>query len=184
MKRFVLLRDGGLKMPRLARPLLGLLVAATLGIAVTLGIFAATPALAAYGAENWQIGFAGTGVAPGTGVGFGFWGWCAFGGGVTSGNDGDCQFSQYFHAPAGSGLTCEESLDITSWHVMGGTFFVTGTATVNPTSLTDPCVAIFPGSAKFTDFNFGIPAAPGHYNLGSLGPGLRGEFQIQVTQIP
>jgi hypothetical protein len=183
MKILVLLRDGGLQMSRLARPLLGLLVAATLGIAVTLGIFAATPALAAYGAENWQIGFAGTGVNPGTGVSFGFWGWCAFGGGVTSGNTGDCEVSQYALAPAGSGFTCEESVDITSWSGTTGTFVVSGTATVNPTSLTAPCLAFFPGSASFTDLNSEIPAAAGHYNLGGVG-GLRSEFQIQVTQIP
>jgi len=139
------------------------------------------PALA-YGQENWQIAFSGTAVAPGTG-GFGFWGWCALGGGVTSGNDGDCELAQYFHAPAGSGFTCEESVDITSWSGTTGTFVVTGTATVHPTSLTGLCLAFFPGSASFTDLDSGIPAAAGHYNLGGIG-GIRGEFQIQVTQIP
>ena len=139
------------------------------------------PALA-YGKENWQTTFAGTGVAPGTGVGFGFWGWCAFGGGVTSGNDGDCEFSQYAH-PQSGGVTCEVSLDITSWDGSGGTFVITGTATVNPTSATGPCLAIFPGSASFTKVDSGIPAKPGHYNLGGIG-GIRGEFQIQVTQVP
>ncbi len=141
------------------------------------------PALA-YGKENWQIGFSGTGVNPGTGVGFGFWGWCALGGGVTSGNNGDCEFAQYAHASADSGVTCHESLDITSWNVgSNGDFFITGTATVNPTSVTVPCLAIFPGLASFTGVDLGVPAAPGHYNLGGIG-GIRGEFQIQVTQIP
>jgi len=170
-------------MSRLSHPLLGLLVAATLAIAATLGLFAATPASAAYGAENWQIGISGTGVNPGTGFGFGFWGWCALGGGVTSGNTGDCELSHYALAPAGSGFTCEESIDITSWSGTTGTFVATGTVTVHPTSLTGPCLALFPGSASFTDVNSGIPAAAGHYNLGGIG-GLRGEFQIQVTQIP
>ena len=182
MKRLVMIRDGGLKMSKLSRPFLGVLVAAMLGIAGTLGIFAATPA-SAYGAENWQIGFAGTGVFPGTGQGFGFWGWCTFGGGVTSGNNGDCQVSQYVHASSGSGLTCEESVDITSWSGSSGMFVVTGTATVNPASATGPCLAIFPGSASFTGLDTGIPAEPGHFNLGGIG-GIRGEFQIQVTQIP
>ena len=183
MKRLVMRRDGGLKMSRLSRPLLGVLVAAMLAIAVTLGIFAATPA-SAYGKENWQVGFAGTGVVPGTGQGFGFWGWCAFGGGVTSGNDGDCQLAQYFHAPAGGGLTCEVSLAITSWTGSGGTFVITGTATVNPASATGPCLASFPPfSASFSGVDTGIPAAAGHYNLGAFA-GTRGEFQIQVTQIP
>ncbi len=139
------------------------------------------PALA-YGKENWQVTFAGTGVFPGTGVGFGFWGWCAFGGGVISGNNGDCEFSQYAHLPAGSGFTCQESLNITSWDGSGGTFVVAGTATVHPTSLTGPCLALFPGPGGFP-VNTGIPSAPGHYNLGGIG-GLRGEFQMQVTQIP
>src|SRR3989442_9893430 len=99
------------------RPFLGLLLAAMLAV------FAAPPA-GAYGKENWQIGFAGTATAPSTGFGFGFWGWCAFGGGVSSGTTGDCQFSQYFHTPAGR-LTCEVSLDVTSWDGSGGTFVVT-----------------------------------------------------------
>jgi hypothetical protein len=178
------------KMPRLRlpRPLLVVLLGAALAtaLATALALRAATPTALAYGSnDTWQIGISGTGVAPSTGFGFGFWGWCAFGGGVTSGDDGDCQLSQYFHAPAGGGLTCEESLDITSWHVSNvGTFVVTGTATVNPTSATAPCLALFPGAASFTDSDTGIPAAPGHYNLGGLGPGLAGEFQIQVAQIP
>jgi hypothetical protein len=152
-------------------------------LAVSLASITHSRSALAYGKENWQVTAAGTGVFPGTGVGFGFWGWCAFGGGVTSGNNGDCEFSQYFHAPAGSGFTCEISLDITSWDGSGGTFVVTGTATVNPTSQTGPCLAFFPGSASFTGVDTGIPAAPGHFNLGGIG-GLRGEFQIQVAQIP
>lgn len=165
-------------MPRLPRPLLAILVVALLAL------FTAAPALA-YGSENWQIGLAGTGVAPGTGQGFGFWGWCALGGGVTSGNTGDCQLAQYIHGPSGSGFTCHESLDITSWNVgSDGNFFITGTATVNPSSLTDACVSFFPGSVNFSGVDSLIPAAPGHHNLGGLGPGLIGEFQIQVNQLP
>jgi hypothetical protein len=160
------------------------------GVALVLLVGALTVALVnnahshsalAYGKENWQLGFSGTGVNPGTGQGFGFWGWCAFGGGVTSGNDGDCQVAQYFHGP--SGFTCHESIDITSWDGSGGTFVISGTATVNPTGETGPCLAFFPGSASFTNVDTGFPAAPGHYNLGGIG-GVRGEFQIQVTQIP
>jgi hypothetical protein len=182
MKRLILRRDARRKLSRLARPLLGLLVAATLAIAATLGLFAATPA-SAYGQDTWQIGISGTGVNPGTGFGFGFWGWCAFGGGVTSATSGDCELSQYLHVSAGSGFTCEESVDITSWSTSTGTFVVTGTVTVHPTSLTGPCLTFFPGSASFTDLDSGVPAAAGHYNLGGIG-GLRGEFQVQVAQIP
>ena len=164
----------------LPRTLLGLLAAALLVVA------AATPALA-YGAENWQVAFSGTGTAPGTGQGFGFWGWCAFGGGVTSGNNGDCEFAQYFHAPHGSGFTCQESLDITSWKIgSNGDFIITGTATVHPSDLTAPCVAFFPGPGltSFSGVDSLIPAKVGHSNFGSLGPGLVGTFQVQVTQIP
>lgn len=160
----------------LSRSLLGLLLAATIGV------FASTPAQA-YGRENWQVGLAGTGVAPSTGFGFGFWGWCTFGGGVTSGNNGDCQLAQYVHTPSGGVVTCQVSLDITSWSGSGGTFVITGTAAVNPVSATAACLQIFPGSATFTNIDFGIPAVPGHFNLGTFA-GLRGEFQIQVTQIP
>jgi hypothetical protein len=159
----------------LSRSVLGLLVAAMLGVS------AASPALA-YGAENWQLGFAGTGVAPSTGFGFGFWGWCTFGGGVTSGNNGDCQFAQYFHAPSGSGFTCQESLDITSWDATGGTFVISGTATVSPTSSTGPCLLFFPGTSPFSGVDSMFPAVPGHFNFGTFGT-LKGEFQLQVTQI-
>jgi hypothetical protein len=144
------------------------------------------PALA-YGKENWQIAFASTGVAPGTG-GSGFWGWCTFGGGVISGNNGDCEFSQYFHAPSGGGFTCEESLDITSWEAKQLSFpFVSfvidaATATVHPTSLTGPCLELFPGPAGFP-FDTGFPAKAGHYNFGPLVLGLRGTLQVQVVQI-
>ena len=153
--------------------------------AAMLAVSAATPALADYGFANWQTAFAGTGVAAGTGQAFGFWGWCAFGGGVTSGNSGECQFAQYMHASGGAGFTCHEEVDITSWNIVGGTFHISGSVTVTPSSATAPCLAFFPGPglSTFTNIDVGIPAAAGHYNVGGLGPGLRGEFQIQVTQV-
>jgi hypothetical protein len=175
----------------LSRSVLGLLVAAMLGV------FAATPALA-YGAENYQIGFAGTAVAPGTGSGFGFWGWCTFGGGTTfngsglatSGTTGDCNYALYIHTSSGGGVTCEQRIDATSWTIQQGsvvpvpTFFATGTATVNPSSAA-VCFALFLGvfPPTFSSFDTLIPAAPGHYNLGTFGT-LKGELQIQVTAIP
>lgn len=166
-------------MTRLARPLIGALLVASL---VTSIGFASARSAFAYGKANYQVAFNGTGVVPGTGVGFGFWGWCEFAGGVTSGNDGDCEFSQYFHSPTGN-ITCEVSLDISAWDATGGTFVITGTASVNPSSLTGPCVAMFPGSTTFTGVDSMIPAAPGHYPIGSIG-GAVGEFNIQVTLIP
>jgi hypothetical protein len=157
----------------LPRPLLALVPLAMLLLLAQGSNFAYT------NQANFQIGFAGTGVAAGTGVGFGFWGWCALGG---NGSEGDCQFSQYFHSPAG-GFTCEESLDISAWDGSGGTFVITGTATARPAAAAAACLANFPGSASFSGVDTGIPSAPGHYNLGGLGPGLAGEFQIQVSQL-
>jgi hypothetical protein len=163
---------------RLPHPLLAVLLGAALAL------FAVTPAFAYGSNDTWQIGFSGTGVAPGTGQGFGFWGWCAFAG-VTSGTDGDCQLAQYVHGPAGSGFTCHESINVTAWDTSsGGTFVIeAATVTVNPSSLTGACLSFFPGPAGFP-VDTGFPAAPGHYNFGSLGPGLRGSFQVQVTEIP
>src|SRR5438132_7500642 len=60
---------------------------------------------AAYGGgpANWQLTFAATGELPGSGFGFGFWGWCELSGAAdraapTSGNAGDCQYSAYFNS--------------------------------------------------------------------------------------
>ena len=158
------------------RSLLGFLVMAVLGVG------AATPAMA-YGRENWQIGFAGTGVAPGTGFGFGFWGWCGLGGGVVSGNTGDCQVSMYVHSPSGR-VNCEQDVNLTSWTGAGGTFvFLAGTTTTHPASATALCQFAGGLPATFnTPFDTMFPAAAGHYNFGSiLGP--VGELQLQVTQI-
>jgi hypothetical protein len=171
-----------------SRFVIGLLSAALLAVS------AASPAFADYGFSNWQTTFAGTGVIAGTGQSFGFWGWCAFSGGVTSGNGGECEFAQYFHSPSG-GFTCHEEVDIDSWTIAPGTiggapggppantFHITGTAQVTPSGATVPCLSVFPGGASFTNVDSGIPAAPGHYNVGGLGPGLKGEFQLQVTQV-
>ena len=162
----------------------GLLFALTGLLAAVVVVSSASPALA-YGKANWQVTVNGTAIFPGTGTGFGFWGWCEFAGGVRSGNDGDCEFAQYFHAPSGSGFTCHLSLDVSSWTAAGGTFVITGTASVNPTRLTGPCTDFFPGAANFSGVDTGIPAAPGQYHPGvsALAPGAVGEFNITVAQI-
>jgi hypothetical protein len=169
------------------RPIVGLAVAAALGV------FAATPALA-YGTENYQLGFAGTASVPsGT---FGFWGWCAFGGGTgtlpTSGNTGDCNYALYEHASPG-GVTCEQRVDFTKWTIEStpfppfADFFGWGTSTVNPSSAT-VCFGLFPGvfTQTFTHFDTLLPGAPGHYSLNGLSMGAVTftELQIQVTAIP
>jgi hypothetical protein len=167
------------------RSLLGLLVAAMLGV-LTL-----TPAMA-YGAANWQVAFSGTGTLPTVG-GFGFWGWCDFAGGTTfnaageatAGTTGDCEYAQYFHEPTVFGATCHESTNLTSWYIgSNGDFFFSGTATVNPSSLTAFCEN-FPGStgpSPFTNVDSLIPAFPGHFNLNGVVPGIN-ELQIQVNPI-
>jgi hypothetical protein len=167
---------------RFRRAVLVMTVTGLLAVAVVAA--SASPALA-YGRANWQVTINGTATFPGTGTGFGFWGWCAFAGGVTSGNDGDCEFAQYFHGPAGSGFTCHLSLDVSSWDATGGTFVITGTASVNPTRLTDPCVSFFPGSNPYSGVDTLIPAAAGQYHPGvsALAPGAVGEFNITVAQI-
>ena len=59
-----------------------ILATTSLLVAISLlSAFAIVPVSHAYGAANWQAGFAGTGVLKGTGQQFGFWGWCDFAGG-------------------------------------------------------------------------------------------------------
>jgi hypothetical protein len=168
---------------RFRRAVLVLTVTGLLVVSVVAA--SASPALA-YGRANWQVAINGTATFPGTGTGFGFWGWCEFAGGVTSGNDGDCEFAQYFHGPAGSGFTCHLSLDVSGWDATGGTFVITGTASVNPTRLTDACVSFFPGANPYSGVDTEIPAAAGQYHPGvsALAPGAVGEFNITVAQIP
>ncbi len=156
------------------------------------------PAAHAYGRENWQVGLAGTGVLPGSGFGFGFWGWCAFAG-VSSGagpGAADCVISNYIHSSSFS-LTCTLKLDITGWAAEPGLFpsdfvFLSGTISSSPASAFVPCLTVAglpPGAVDLTTgailvpLDPGIPAKAGHYNLGTFGP-LKGEFQIQVTQLP
>ena len=168
----------------LSRTFLGLVVAALLGVLV------ATPALA-YGTENYQVGFAGTGLPQALGPA------PVSGGGTPSeagparfpspDTTGDCNYAFYVHTSSG-GVTCEQSVDITSWTIKAGAFgvpdfFATGTAAVHPSSAAicfGLSAGIFPSS--FTDFDTLIPGVPGHYNLnGAFG---LTELQIQVTAIP
>jgi hypothetical protein len=83
---------------------------------MTIAALSFTPLAHAYGAANWQVGFSGTFVTPGSGSS-GFWGWCDFAGGTgspaTSGTDADCQLSQYFGP--GHIIQVEESIAGTAW---------------------------------------------------------------------
>jgi hypothetical protein len=166
-------------------PLLGAALAALLVISV------ASPAFA-YGKANWELTFHATGTLPGVG-GTGFWGWCDLAGGNatdTSGTSGDCQIEQYVHGALGpTDFNCHENVDLSSWSVGGdGNFLISGKLNITTGGLStaqqNACIALFPGSNPFSGVDSGIPAAPGHYNFGGLGPGLKGPFSIQVNQIP
>ena len=170
-------------------------------LAAVIVAVSASPALG-YGKATWQTAFTGTFTYPGTRSGFGFWGWCDFSGGVTSGNGGDCQLAEYMHAPqTGPAFTCELSVDVTGWDDSGVTFdgagsafaITTGTAVVHPAGLTqaqkDACVEFFAGSSPSTtlsNVNTFIPAAAGHFDYGSYVSlfGAVGEFNFTVKQIP
>jgi len=158
----------------------------------------ATPALA-YGKATWQTTLNGTFIFPATGFGLGFWGWCAFAGGITSGDDADCQIAEYMHAPAGSGWNCELSIDATSWNQSAEsfppffiTFHVTGSLAVRGNLTADEqaaCISFFTGgdgkSTTFTNVDTFIPAAPGHYAIGpGIIPGSVGEFNFTVRENP
>src|SRR5437667_10662458 len=88
-----------------------LLIASVVGVlACAVVATTATPALG-YGKATWQTALTGTFVYPTTGFGVGFWGWCDFAGGVTAGDDSDCQVAEYLHLQAGTGWTCRLSID-------------------------------------------------------------------------
>jgi len=176
----------------LVASLVGVLACAVVGTS-------ATPALG-YGKATWQTAFTGTFTFPTTGFGAGFWGWCDFAGGVTAGDDADCEIAEYFHFQAGTGWTCELSID-GSW-VQGPevfdpssiTFHMTGSLVVHPGKLTAgqkrDCVDFFTGgidgSTSFSNVDTFIPAAPGHYSIDPsvVFPGAIGEFNFTVKQIP
>lgn len=161
----------------------------------------------AYGKATWQAALTGTFVFPAnvTGPGGvqseGFWGWCDFAGGVTSGNDADCQLAEYVHGAGGTGWTCELSIDGTSWdqsvqNFPFPTFHMSGSLVVHghlTPAQQDACVAFFVygdptlsySRRTFTNVDTFIPAAPGHYDFGvGFLPGAVGEFNFTVKRIP
>jgi hypothetical protein len=184
------------------RALLGLLAAAALGVGST------SPALA-YGKANWQLTFSGTATSPGTGGGFGFWGWCdladataSSGGFAIQGNSGDCQFAEYFHdvpgVPSGTcgvGFDLMPEVDATghlqpAWQVEPSAFtdlpdwFLSGTQVIKPTNLTTTCQQ-FPGvspTPTFSNFDSLLPFLPGHSNLNFSG--IFGTHELQITETP
>lgn len=175
-------------------------------LALTVGMaLAASPSASAYGAANWQLTFAGTGVFPTTGIGFGFWGWCDLAGGQTfntagqaiSGNSGDCQFSEYFHSSPGSGLpsgTCGISFNLLpedgfpAWTQAQSSiipftdWFISGTQVDQPPHLVSFCRQLVgvPSTQTFSNFDSLLPVIVGHTNLS----GLFGTTELQITETP
>lgn len=99
----------------IGKPSVALLSIASIAILA----LAAIPVAHAYGAANWQVGFAGTILSPGSGRGFGFWGWCALAGGTgspaTSGTDADCKIDNYAGSTPSGGFQLQASIQGTAW---------------------------------------------------------------------
>lgn len=175
-----------------------LLVASVVGVfACAIVATSATPAFA-YGKATWQATLNGTFTFPGSGFGLGFWGWCDFAGGLTAGDDADCQIAEYMHAPAGGGWTCQLDID-GSWTTSPEsfppfftTFDMTGSLVAHghlTASEKQQCISFFTGgdglSNTFSNADTFIPNAPGHYDVGpGIIPGSIGEFHFQVNLNP
>jgi hypothetical protein len=94
-----------------------LVVGSGLALTIALTVAAAGPA-GAYGKANWQVAFSGnSNNTSGGGGSSGFWGWCDFAGGVTSGTDADCSVNNYFFSGGGAstGFLVSERIHGTSW---------------------------------------------------------------------
>jgi hypothetical protein len=184
---------------RMRRILLAVSVAVGL---VAVAVALSAPTASAYGKANWQAAFSGSFTYPHSELGgFGFWGWCDFAGGVTSGNDADCQISEYVHnVPflGGTSFNCELSIDATSWDDSGSTvdgepaFAVTGSAVIHPARLTqghkDACMELFAGTAStsFDSANTFIPAVAGHFSYPDFVAffGATGVLNFTVKELP
>jgi hypothetical protein len=73
---------------------------ALISLLALLSSLALIPAANAYGKSNWQATFSGNcnNATHCGGTTSGFWGWCSFGGGTsTGGNNADCESSNYAH---------------------------------------------------------------------------------------
>jgi hypothetical protein len=184
-----------------------IIVAASLLIVPT-----AIPLGHAYGPAQWQVTFSfNCNTAPC--AGFGFWGWCDFGGSASdglSGNVADCQITNYnfngaFGIPAFTPFHIGQ--DIHSWHIatgsadlppgMSGFFADSGTVEFTGTGAgglglpTGTPIDFVPlcSHGLFFLCDTGIPAAPGHYTLSAIPLfGLSTQpsihYKVQVNHIP
>jgi hypothetical protein len=180
-------------------------------VLLAFALFAATP-VRAYGQAQWQVTFSFTCSASPC-AGFGFWGWCDFGGSAAdgqTGTSGDCQIDNYnfngaFGIPTFSPFHINQ--DIHQWHM------ATGSADLPPGTLgffADAGTVSFTGAGATglglptnTPINFvplcshglfflcdtGIPAVAGHYTLNTIPVfGLTSQpgitYAVQITHIP
>jgi len=171
-----------------------LVVGSGLAVLIAAGVATSTTA-SAYGRANWQTAFSGNFNSPGASSGF--WGWCAFFGGVTSGNDADCQVTMYFGG-ASTG-TIHESIHGTAWDteptsfgpplapapdffINDGSVTLTGSTIAGLRSAGSPpppgctvsggavnCPIPVLEAIGFYSPDTGIPATPGHFSLEALG---------------
>ena len=179
-------------------------------ILLAFAAFAATP-VRAYGTAQWQVTFSFTCNASPC-AGFGFWGWCDFGGSAAdglSGTRGDCQITNYnfngFFPPTFGPFHISQ--DIHSWRIAtgsqilppslplgffadSGTVVFTGAGAGDLGLPTNTRVDFVPlcSHGLFFLCDTGIPAAAGHYTLNTFPVfGLSQQpgitYQVQVTQI-
>lgn len=180
-------------------------------ILLAFAAFVALPAHA-YGHAQWEVTFSFTCSASPC-AGFGFWGWCDFGGSAAdglSGTSGDCQITNYnfngaFGIPTFSPFHINQ--DIHSWHIatgsvdlphgMQGFFADSGSAeflgpgagdvglpTQTPIDFIPLC-----SHGLFFLCDTGIPAVAGHYTLSTiplfgLSPQPGIHYNVQVNQLP
>ncbi|HZY46891.1 MAG TPA: hypothetical protein VFE96_03745 [Candidatus Bathyarchaeia archaeon] len=181
-------------------------------IVLAFAAFVGTP-VHAYGVAQWQVNFSFNCNGTNACSGFGFWGWCDFGGSASdglSGTSGDCQIENYnfdgaFGIPAFTPF--HVSQDIHSWHIATGSvdlphgvagFFAdsgtvefTGTGASGLGLPTGTPIDFVPlcSHGLFFLCDTGIPAAPGHYTLNVIPLfGLSQQpgihYKIQVNQLP
>ena len=179
------------------------LVAFAVALVCAVACITATTAFG-YGKATYQTALNGTFVFPGTGLALGFWGWCDFGGGtLTAGTSADCQVAEEYHLPAGTGWTCQVSVDggwtqgPEDFDPTSITFHITGSIVVHghlTQAQADECVGFYvygaptpyPGRTLSNVDTF-IPAFPGRYSIPPsllFGPDVVGEFHFTVMQNP
>ena len=180
-------------------------------VLLAFALFAATP-VRAYGPAQWQVTFSFTCSASPC-AGFGFWGWCDFGGSAAdgqSGTSGDCQITNYdfngaFGIPTFRPFHINQ--DIQQWHIATGSFGLPPSmpsffATAGTVEFTG-AGAVDVGLPIATPINFaplctphglfflcdtGIPATAGHFTLNDIHLfGLSQQpginYNVQVTHI-